>query len=129
MFFMKSMCEQLINNRFRAAYLYCVIVILTSLCTLSSCTTDDVEYSFYASVSGHVVDAETGEPLSGVIVTINPGNNNVVTTENGFFEFKHLNAQQYTLLFQKDTYKPNRKNLSLATGEKADVIVALARIP
>ncbi|MBD2701903.1 carboxypeptidase-like regulatory domain-containing protein [Spirosoma sp. BT702] len=37
------------------------------------------------TVSGKILDAETNEPLAGVIVTLRKGNNSTTTDKNGLF--------------------------------------------
>ncbi len=105
-----------------------IFTMLFATLSLCSCSDED-DFSFYASVSGTVVDYETGAPLSETIITITPGNTSKKTQSGGTFEFTGLSSGQYTLIFQKSGYQTNRKNLSLVAGDEAQIAVTLAKIP
>ena len=57
-----------------------------------------------STIKGVVTDKETGEPLSGVIITLQPGNKQVQTTEDGVYILDNLKVGTYTLKAQKDGY-------------------------
>lgn len=102
------------------------ILLVLTIGFLNSCENDLILDS---SVSGMVIDEETGEALQGVIVTITPGNSNKETDESGKFIFQGLHPQKYTLQFQKKSYQTNRKNIILTAGEAAEFVVPLTKIP
>ena len=77
------------------------------------------------SISGLVVDANTQNPLQGVLVTLMPSSNNYYTGIDGLFLFDNLIAQQYTLTAQANGYKTDRKTVSLAAGESKEIKFAL----
>lgn len=77
------------------------------------------------SISGLVVDANTQNPLQGVLVTLMPSSNNYYTGIDGLFMFDNLIAQQYTLTAQANGYKTDRKTVSLAAGESKEIKFAL----
>lgn len=84
--------------------------------------------SFYTSISGTVYDASTAEVLNGVNVTLSPLSDSQLTKENGSFIFENLDVQQYTLIFQKTGYKPNRKNVTTIVGEDTYIEILLEKI-
>ena len=114
------------HTRFRFVIIVNAILVVLTMGFLNSCENDLILDS---SVSGMVIDDETGEALTGVIVTITPGNSNDITDESGHFIFEGLYPQKYTLQFQKNGYHTNRKNIILTTGETADFVMPLTRIP
>ena len=124
---MRRLCRNVFSKKI-CSTIVCSVVFLLASTLLMSCSGDD-DYSFYASVSGTVVDAETGLPLPGVNVTITPENSSVMTTDNGVFEFTGLDSNQYTLVFQKSGYQTNRKNVSLEAGDELQIAVTLTKIP
>lgn len=77
------------------------------------------------SISGLVVDANTQNPLQGVLVTLMPSSNNYYTGIDGLFLFDNLNAQQYTLTAQANGYKTDRKTVNLTTEESQEIIFSL----
>ena len=125
---MRRLCNSIFTTTSNLSAIACALMMLFTSISLSSCTEDD-GFSFYASVSGTVVDVNTGMPISGVNITVTPSNTSVLTKEDGTFEFNNLYSQQYTFLFQKAGYQPNRKNLTLEAGKEAQIVVTLAPIP
>lgn len=105
-----------------------VAVFLLASFLLISCG-DDSAFDIYGSISGKVTDVSSGEPLIAAQVTLIPGANTIQTSENGEFSFSGLNEGQYTISVQKDGYQANRKNVTVISGEKTEIIVTLAVIP
>ena len=69
-------------------------------------------------LSGTVNDQDNF-PLEGVTVTIT-GNNfsdSIDTNEDGYYEFYDLAAGDYTLIYEKDGYQSQTRNISLDAGE------------
>lgn len=57
-----------------------------------------------ASISGVVTDKETGTPLSGVTIELQPGGQQAQTTEDGTYIINRLKAGIYTVKAQKEGY-------------------------
>ena len=57
-------------------------------------------------------------PLQGVTVTItgNDFSDSIDTNEDGYYEFYGLNAGDYTLIYEKDGYQSQTRNISLDAG-------------
>ena len=102
------------------------ILLVLTIGFLSSCENDLIIES---SVSGIVIDKETGEALEGVHVKITPGNTERWTDKSGKFIIEGLYPQKYTLQFDKHGYQTNRKNVILTTGEAAELVIPLTKIP
>lgn len=77
------------------------------------------------SIYGSVVDADTKEPLSGVLLTLMPSSRNRYTGSDGTYQFEDLNAQQYTITAQMGGYKTDRKTVNLRAGDREEVTFAL----
>ena len=58
-------------------------------------------------------------PLEGVTVTItgNSFSDSIDTNEDGYYEFYDLAAGDYTLIYEKDGYQSQTRNISLDAGE------------
>lgn len=104
------------------------IVLFACLTLLSSCSGED-DFSIFSTIKGHVIDATTSDPLSGVVVTLSPGNQSTLTTDDGSFEFRDLESYQYTITAQKSGYQANRKNITAVSGETTNVYLQLTKIP
>ena len=111
----------------RKIVLFALWLVIACLCVVS-CGGKDV-IDIYGSISGKVTDVSSGEPLIAAQVTLIPGANTIQTSENGEFSFSGLNEGQYTISVQKDGYQANRKNVTVISGEKTEIIVTLAVIP
>lgn len=101
------------------------IGLLTLLC-ITACTS--TEYDIFSTLYGTVYDCETGETLSGVTLVLSPGGVSKITGNDGYFEFKDLSPQQYTITAQKDGYQTNRKNVTAVTGESTEINITLQQI-
>lgn len=101
---------------------------ILSVLLLSACG-DDYVLDVYGSISGKVTDVVTGEPLPAAQVTLVPGANTIQTTSDGTFSFTGLEEGQYTVSVQKAGYQPNRKNVTVVSGETTEVVVTLSVIP
>ena len=69
-------------------------------------------------LSGTVNDQDNF-PLEGVTVTItgNSFSDSIDTNEDGYYEFYDLAAGDYTLIYEKDGYQSQTRNISLDAGE------------
>ena len=101
------------------------ICLLASLC-ITSCT--KTEYNIFSTLCGTVYDHETGKPLSTVTLVLSPGGTSKITGNDGYFEFKELTPQQYTVTAQKDGYQTNRKNVTATTGEITEINITMQQI-
>src|SRR5690349_8664467 len=53
--------------------------------------------AFSQSIRGKVVDSQTGEPLIGANVILEPGHRTTAVELNGAFTFRHVNPGKYTV--------------------------------
>ncbi len=99
--------------------IFCVSVLLGT----NSCS--KTEYDLYSTIHGIVSDAETGDPVSAVIVTLSPGGKTTVSGNDGIYEFTDLEVMQYTIMVQKEGYQTNRKTTMAVAGERvrADIVM------
>jgi hypothetical protein len=83
------------------------------------------------NIEGTIVDAETGQAISGVNVTIVANSNTTfskqskTTGNDGQFNFNDLEAGEYKLTFVKEGYEDNSKTIDLKGGQTSsgDVIM------
>jgi hypothetical protein len=83
----------------------------------------------FATIYGTVSDFATNEPISGVSVTLSPGGKNQITGNNGRFEFRDLDPQQYTVQAERNGYQTNHRFVTAETGEMTEVNIILTTIP
>ncbi|HHT9107486.1 MAG TPA: S8 family serine peptidase [Candidatus Wunengus sp. YC63] len=73
-------------------------------------------------LSGTVNDQDNF-PLEGVMVTItgNSFSDSIDTNEDGYYEFYDLAEGAYTLIYEKDGYQSQTRNISLDAGETLSI--------
>ncbi|HOR60858.1 MAG TPA: carboxypeptidase regulatory-like domain-containing protein [Bacteroidales bacterium] len=98
---------------------------MLTLSIFSSC--NKTEYDLYGDVYGIVSDSETGELISNASIIISPGGNSQTTGTDGRFEFKDLEAKQYTITVQKSGYQTNRKIVYAVSGESTEANILLTK--
>lgn len=76
----------------------------------------------FATLKGTVVDRSTNAPLAGVQVELGgPASKQAITDTQGRFSIGELAAGTYGLQFRLAGYAPGGGNVSLATGQSADL--------
>jgi iron complex outermembrane recepter protein len=72
-------------------------------------------------ISGRVTDADTGLPLSGISITVAPGNFVTKTDGHGFYRLQSLCKDTYTLTFKSLGFENSVQRLDLTKNETLDV--------
>lgn len=94
---------------------YVTAVVLRALRAASRPSRDQI------SVSGHVVDGDTGVPLSDVTASLSgPQTYGQPTDANGDFEFTNIPAGNYTLKLEHAGYGTVQASMSVAPGQNLD---------
>ncbi len=92
-------------------HLFCLIV----LCLCYACgSTDPVDLT--GRIVGTVTSAETGEPLSGVGITISSLGRTATTGDDGRYVFNDVKAATYSLQAKKINYQTDEKTVQVEVG-------------
>lgn len=103
-------------------------VALFAMCALSLCLlTTCVKEISLGSVQGIVTDATTNEPIQGVNISLSPTGLSAVTGSDGRYEFKNLEAGQYTVQASAEGYETNTKNITIVQGNFSQGDMTLKR--
>ena len=102
--------------------LYCL-----GICILLFSSCAQQELNVFGSVTGIVKDAQTSNPLSGVKVTVTYTGASQITTSEGQFMFDNLDAQEYTLTFEKSGYMTTTQTVKVLAGETVSVHVQMQK--
>ena len=88
-----------------------------------------VDDSPFGNITGMVIDFDTQEALSGVMITVSPGGYNTFTGIGGFFQFNDLDGtiKQYQLQAQKEGYQTNRNHFTISPGETKNINMVLKK--
>ncbi len=86
------------------------------------------EEDFTGTINGIVTDADSGEPMNAVNISLNPGGKSAVTGTDGRYEFLDLEPGQYTVQAAKNDYQTNTKHVTVVAGGtvKADIVLQKA---
>ncbi|MEG1685165.1 MAG: carboxypeptidase-like regulatory domain-containing protein [Bacteroides sp.] len=74
-----------------------------------------------SSVKGVIIDLETGNPISGVKVSLKDKNLSVVSSKDGAFVFKNLSSGADELSILASTYQLYRQSLLIGKNEKINL--------
>ena len=102
------------------------LLLIIALITLAT-SCEPVVYDTFCTISGTVIDLETGDPIQQATVTLSPTGYNTYTGDDGRFEYLDLDARQYTLTVQKTGYVTNRKTVTTVAGGVVDINLTLQK--
>ncbi|MCM1352379.1 MAG: carboxypeptidase regulatory-like domain-containing protein [Alistipes senegalensis] len=78
------------------------------------------------TIHGTIKDSQTGEPLSGCNILLQPTGMSTTTETNGYYVFSNLDPGEYFLSITKSNYHSNsRSNISVKAGETSIVDMLL----
>lgn len=103
------------------------ILIVISFAFLGASCSEDV-VSTFGSVYGIVTDAQTGELLQNVSVSIAPGNETMVTGADGHYEFTELDAGQHKITVALTEYQDNSMPIEIIPGKRVCCDIAMSKV-
>lgn len=106
---------------------YLLFTILTLFVLTISCNKKKNDTSYYGTISGTVIEENTGDPIGMATINLAPSGKNTYTGSDGHFEFIDLDANQYTMTAQKTGYVTNRKTVTLSAGGTETVSITLQK--
>ena len=81
------------------------------------------------TIRGTVTQSETGQPLVGVIVTVDGTTIRGVSNTRGGYLIEHVPAGAHTLVFRWLGYKPVRSEVTVTAGGSATVDAKMEQLP
>lgn len=106
------------------------ISVVILLCTLlSSCVHTEVEVN--GSIAGSVREKGSAKAISGCSISIEPGNNQLYSSEDGSYSFTGLQMGDYTLTASKSGYVVLTEAITIAAGKTLnhDIMLTPAKAP
>lgn len=79
------------------------------------------------SIEGQVIDAETGEPLSGANVVLEDTDTGTATQSDGTFVFENVDVGTYTLRASLVGYRTVTRDIEVREGETTTLDIELGR--
>lgn len=86
---------------------------------LISCSKDHVDIT--GNILGSVSDSRTGEPLAGVSLSLSPSGKTYTTGMDGRYEFRDIEAQEYSIQADKSGYQADKKTAFVKVGEDSRI--------
>ncbi len=77
------------------------------------------------TIYGTIKDNVTNQPLDKCSVTLMPAGTNTITGANGIFQFKDLEAGNYTIKISRQDYHDHSKNITIDANQTACAIDVL----
>lgn len=105
-----------------------ILLLLAVATFFAACS--PVEYDTFSTITGTVIDMDSGEPVGNVMITMTPGNYNIHTGSDGFFQFDNVEvlSEKYTLTTQKTGYTVDRKSIVAIAGETVNVYLNIKKL-
>lgn len=84
---------------------------------MTSCEEDMFDVDKFGTISGTVVDGETYEPISGVMISTSPSSTTLLTDSTGNFQFERVVAGEVVLTARKKEYLTQSVNIAVFERE------------
>ncbi len=95
-------------------FFLCVFLFTTSL--FIGCSEE--EPNFFGDLYGTITDFQTGEPVRNAQVILSPSGASTISGNDGHFEFRSLDAGQYSINVSSDGYESNHRQVTVVPGQR-----------
>ena len=102
-----------------------IFAILFILILMGSCSEDTISTPVTGSISGTVIDKETGDPLENAKITTNPGSSTVFTDSEGEFLLSNILVDDYSVQAELDTYNTGFESVTVLEGITSSVALEI----
>lgn len=102
-------------------FFFWVLICATSL--FIGCTEDEVP--IFGDVYGTVTNSQTGEPVRNAQVILSPTNATTISGSDGHFEFRALEAKQYSISVSAEGYESNSRQVTIIPGQSTQCDIHL----
>ena len=100
-----------------------ILFTLLAGALLAGCSEDEVPV--FGGIYGTIRDAESGLPVYNAEITLSPGNRTTVSGSDGSYEYRNLDAGQYSLSVTATGYRYNSRTVSVVPGDNTLVDMRL----
>jgi hypothetical protein len=125
---MKNVCRitNSQNQNYFSKLLMVSIIIIISIFGMISCE-KKIDEPEYGNIKGIVLDLETGEPISSVLITSDPNTINVSSDRYGIFEINTVDIGDYNIVAYKLGYKQSTNSIKVRVGEDTFFTILLEK--
>ncbi|TQD38898.1 carboxypeptidase regulatory-like domain-containing protein [Haloflavibacter putidus] len=104
-------------------YIFCIFLVFV----IYGCNEDTLDLELTGSVTGKVLDEETGEPIENVKISTNPASTTTITDENGEFSLLGVLIDNYSVQAELDGYRTGFEPVNVVEDGVAQVVINLER--
>lgn len=94
------------------------ISLFFTMLFLVSCDEEKLDIINYGSISGTVLDGDTYQPLSGVLITTTPATSSLLTDTNGKFSIPKIKEGEVSINVKKKDYLSNAISAAIYGDEE-----------
>lgn len=105
---------------------YTIIVLLLAPLLLWGCSKETVDPNFTGSITGKILNSQSGEPVVGAEVTTNPGTDVILTNEKGEYSFEDIPTGNYSVTVNKDGFETKTVRISVTEDRTTSVNLSLS---
>lgn len=87
---------------------------------------NEIDEPFHGSVTGHALAEDTGQPMPGVVITLQPDGRRVVTDTTGVFAFEGLVPKAYTLLAALQDTVTWKRSIYVHAGDMIEIEILMS---
>lgn len=91
-------------------------------------TGENANAAAVSSITGMVIDQQTGEPLAGVKLSIEGANKVIYSDLNGNFRITGLTPGEYNITSSFISYASENLNIDIAAGSPENVKIELSQV-
>lgn len=101
------------------------ISLFLTMLFLVSCDEEKLDIINYGSISGTVLDGDTYQPLSGVLITTTPASSSLLTDTNGKFSIPKIKEGEVSINIKKKDYLSNAISAAIYGDEETTLDLLL----
>ncbi len=102
-------------------FFICTLLFAAALAV--NCTED--EPVLFGDIYGTVTDVDTGEPIRNAEVVLSPKGASTISGSDGRFEFRSLEAGQYSISISSEGYESNSRQVTVVPGQSTSCDIHL----
>ena len=102
-------------------FFLCTLLFAAALAV--NCTED--EPILFGDIYGTVTNSQTGEPVRNAQVILSPSGASTISGSDGRFEFRSLDAGQYSISVSSDGYEDNSRQVTVVPGQSTSCDIHL----
>lgn len=109
----------------KTKYYYIFSIFL--IAAIYGCNEDTLDLERIGSVTGKVLDKETGEPIQNAKISTNPASTTTFTNESGEFSLLKIVVDNYSIQAEEEDYRTGFEPVNVVEDGIAEVVINLEK--